>query len=397
MKFTIGTASSNMRFEEDLKLIKSSLLYADEIELIGMAEYAIFQYLPKCLVGAKDIGELLGAFIPFLNSFDNDVAKDMVGQLIELQTQVDPYLPLLRKNKKRTKQEILAQNKVKQVEKQTRESLENVIKDLVIQNGSSDIQDLIDRNIITVYDYSYNDFGVDELVGGYFANMMATIKKGVSFPLFDSISSDVVSAVIDTKILDLSKTDKEIIRHAGVANNILSTLPTLEKASVDEILSFKREMKKPLDNFRIAIYGFSEKISSMPWDDDFKYDCLKLYDTEVVPRVNEINELSSETSVLKNFGKRVLEDEEARKRLGYFGAAGLSTTITTGTNIVSALEILENMIKMGSKIGLAATGITAFLKTADLLNKAHEDVKEKKKEMQKNVMYYYYKASDKIR
>lgn len=243
----------------------------------------------------------------------------------------------------------------------------------------------------------YNDFGVDELVGGYFANMMATIKKGVSFPLFDSISSDVVSAVIDTKILDLSKTDKEIIRHAGVANNILSTLPTLEKASVDEILSFKREMKKPLDNFRIAIYGFSEKISSMPWDDDFKYDCLKLYDTEVVPRVNEINELSSETSVLKNFGKRVLEDEEARKRLGYFGAAGLSTTITTGTNIVSALEILENMIKMGSKIGLAATGITAFLKTADLLNKAHEDVKEKKKEMQKNVMYYYYKASDKIR
>ena len=39
MKFTIGTASSSMNFEEDLKLIKSSLLYADSIELIGMAEY----------------------------------------------------------------------------------------------------------------------------------------------------------------------------------------------------------------------------------------------------------------------------------------------------------------------------------------------------------------------
>jgi hypothetical protein len=31
MKFIIGTASSNMEFVEDLKLIKSSLLYADEI------------------------------------------------------------------------------------------------------------------------------------------------------------------------------------------------------------------------------------------------------------------------------------------------------------------------------------------------------------------------------
>ena len=45
MKFTIGTASSNMNFEEELKLINSSLLYADTIELIGMAEYAIYNYI----------------------------------------------------------------------------------------------------------------------------------------------------------------------------------------------------------------------------------------------------------------------------------------------------------------------------------------------------------------
>ena len=42
MKFSIGTASSSLEFEEDMRLIKSSLLYADEIELIGMAEYAVF-------------------------------------------------------------------------------------------------------------------------------------------------------------------------------------------------------------------------------------------------------------------------------------------------------------------------------------------------------------------
>lgn len=35
-------------------LINGSLLYADEIELIGMAEYAIFNYLPKCLISTSD-------------------------------------------------------------------------------------------------------------------------------------------------------------------------------------------------------------------------------------------------------------------------------------------------------------------------------------------------------
>ena len=36
MKFTIGTVSNSLNLEEDLRLIKSSILYADEIELIGM-------------------------------------------------------------------------------------------------------------------------------------------------------------------------------------------------------------------------------------------------------------------------------------------------------------------------------------------------------------------------
>ena len=120
-----------------------------------------------------------------------------------------------------------------------------------------------------------------------------------------------------------------------------------------------------------------------------------MYDTEVMPKINEINELSSETSVLKNFGRKVLSDEEERKKLGYVGA-GLATTITTGSNIMDALGVLENLLHSGAKIGLTATGIAAFLKTADLLRQAHTETKEKKTEIEGNVMYYYYKASKKF-
>lgn len=395
MKFTIGTASSSMEFEEDLKLIKSSLLYADEIELIGMAEYAVYKYLPKCLSKANDIEAIMGAFIPLLNAFDNKEAKDMVEQFNRLSQQVAPYMPYLKKQKKRNRQEICAQMKIKQVEKQFKESFDITIKNLIEQGGAKKIQELIDRNIITVYDYSYNGFSMEELTGGYFANLLGTIKHRGAFPLFDSISSDIVGAVINNNIIDFSKTDREIIRHAGIANNILSTLPTLEKATVDEILDFKKEMKVPLENFRTAIYDFSERITSMPWDKDFQYECIKLYDTEVMPRVNELNALSSETNVLKNFGSRVLSDEQERKKLGYVGA-GLITTITTETNIVAAIGVLENIIRMGAKIGLTAAGVTAFLKTVDLYNQAYRETKEQKSIIKKNVMYYYYKANKKI-
>lgn len=395
MKFTIGTASSSMNFEEDLKLIKSSLLYADSIELIGMAEYAIFNYLPRCFENSKNLDNMLKSFIPFLTAFDNEETKVLVEQLNNARELLEPYMPYMKKKKKRNKQEILAQIQFQKAEKQLATMIEKTKTELLDSNGIKEIQRLRDRNIISIYDYSYNGFSIDELTGGYFANLLGTIKHGGSYPLFDSISSDVLSSLVNTKILDFSKTDKEMIRHAGVANNILSTLPTLEKASVDEILDFKKSMKEPLDHFRLAMYKFSEQITSMPWDDDFKYECIKLYDTEVIPMVNEINALSSETSVLKNFGSKVLSDEDERRRMGYVGA-GLITTITTGSNIADALGILENFIRMGAKVGLTAAGVTAFLKTADILKQAHIDTKDKKIEMEGNVMYYYYKAAKKF-
>lgn len=397
MKFSVGTASSSMEFEEDIRLIKSSLLYADEVELIGMAEYAIFNYLPKCLSETKGIEKTIYNLTSLLKAFEfnNAEVKRLTEQLEEVQKVLLLYAPQLKKTKGRNKQEILAQLQMKKVEGQCKELLDEALEEITNTPGIHRLQDLIDKKVISVYDYSYNGFSIDELTGGYFANLLGTIKHGGSYPLFDSICASLVASVIDTKFIDFSKMDKEIIRHAGVANNILATLPTLEKASIDEILDFKKDMQTPLSNFRTAIYDFTQKIESMPWDDDFRYECLKLYDTEVIPRVNEINELSSETSVLKNFGTRILADETERRKVGYVGA-GLITTITTRTNMYDALGYLEDAIRMGAKIGLSAAGVAAFLKTADILRQSSKEVKEKKKEVKGNVMYYYYKASKKI-
>lgn len=146
---------------------------------------------------------------------------------------------------------------------------------------------------------------------------------------------------------------------AGIVNNILSTLPTLENASVDEILDFKKSLKVPLDNFRTAIYNFAEQITVMSWDADFQYECIKLYDTEVMPKVNEINALSSETSVLKNFGSKVLRDEVERRKMGYVGA-GLIATIITGR----CIRNIRKLYTYGSKSGFDSSRCYSIFKNS---------------------------------
>lgn len=55
------------------------------------------------------------------------------------------------------------------------------------------------------------------------------------------------------------------------------------------------------------------------------------------------------------------------------------------------------MIRGGAKIDLSAMAVSAFLKTADLLNQAVKESKEKKLRLQNNVMYYYYKTAKNLK
>ena len=109
MKFTIGTVSNFQQYENVLNLIKSSLLYADEIELIGLTEYAVFKYLPTLLDGEKNLDELIDGMIPFLRSVNFPNMETTLQQLEAAQSQLQLLTPLLKKRKHRSTKEIQAQ------------------------------------------------------------------------------------------------------------------------------------------------------------------------------------------------------------------------------------------------------------------------------------------------
>ena len=269
IKFTIGTASNDLRFEETMRLIKSSLLYADEIELLGLLEFTFFCYLPRRLDHSNNIEQLLNIITPCLKNMDIDGGKELLAQIEEISTQLDAYAPILKKKKRRTRQEILAQAQMNKIFSQSYKEIEEQIQAFLDNSGAQAIKTLVDQKIITVHDYSYSDYELNELVGGYFGNLLNIMQNSASYPLFDSVSENVIRSVSNTKILDIGRIKGEVLRHAGVASKILMTLPSLNSADIDEILSFKKENEGPLLNFRKAIFNFSERITSLPWDEDF--------------------------------------------------------------------------------------------------------------------------------
>ena len=389
MKFTIGTVSNFQDYDEDIKLIKSSILYADEIELIGMTEYAVFCYIPKIFDNNKKINDLIDSMIPFIKSINLPNKDELLDQLETVKIQLQQLSPILNKRSYRSKSDFQIQMKMKQLEKDLKERINATLLELKDHPTAQELQMLIEKNIISVFNYDLFEMNTNEMAGSYIGNMLNAIYAQNTYPLFDNTSTKFIGEMSKINLIDISNLNPEVLRHAGVATNILMTLPTLEGATYDELLDIKKQNAVPLLKFRKSIYEFSEKISSLPWDDDFQYDCLKIYNTEVVPRVAEINELFTETSVLKNLGKKVLADETIRKTSGFiFG--GLATAITTSHSL---LGWIKNLLLAMSLATLSAEVAKGFWKVCNTYIQARDETKAATKKGKDNVMYYYYLAS----
>ena len=395
IKFTIGTASNDIQFDETIRLIKSSLLYADEIELLGLLEFTAFCYLPRRINNIQNLEQLINVITPCLKGMDLDGGKELLAQVEDMSAQLKEFSPILSKKKLRSRNEILAQMQAKQLFLQGYDEIKSGFQSLFNSRGSQEISSLVKNNIVTVHDYSTDDYVLDELLGGYFGNLINSVHVNTSYPLFDSISVDVIRTAVKTNLLDIGRLDGEVLRHAGIASGVLMTLPTLNNASIDEILDFKRQNESSLINFRKAIFDFSEKINSLPWDENFKYDIIKLYSTEVFPKVEELNSLASETSTLKNFGSKVLADEEFRRKVGW-AVGGIATTVVSQSSLIDALGAFRNVLLSISLLTISPQIAMGFLKSINLLNISRKETLDKKKEMTGNTMYYYYKAKKEL-
>ena len=185
MKFSIGTVSNFQEYENTLRLIKSSLLYADEIELIGLTEYAVFKYLPSIMDGGKDLDALIAGMLPFLKSIEIPNKDAIMQQLEFAQSQLEVFAPVLQKRKRRTPNELKAQIKVNSVKRELQAQLSGALHHLVTKPSSVELQMLVEKNIVSIFDYQLQSINTDEMAGSYFGSMMNAIYAANTYPLFD--------------------------------------------------------------------------------------------------------------------------------------------------------------------------------------------------------------------
>jgi len=370
--FTIGIAPDNASIEQDLLFIKSALLYADTITLISPMASTYYKLTNETnRQNEKTLFELINKVLLFCQSANPDKCEEMKPAL-------DQFGEILHSSQYKSapiKLRLQIKTALNKFGRDVSKALENMLG----QEDCSDLTYLVTNGMVKLYDFKAT-FGGDEYIYEFFTELKRSVIDMKSFPLFDTLSNNLIKSAIDDHIIALNEVNEFNVKHAGLTSNLLVSLPSFEFATTNEILDIRKELEAPLIRFRSKMLFYNNEIQSMPWDKEFQYESIRLYQKEIAPSVLEIDELTRESGFIKNLGYNVLTDESGLKVAG-----GLVISIAAAGAISTYSDNLSFDTTM-----LTAGGAYAISKIA----KSFKEYQVNQNMAKKKDMYFYFKAGN---
>lgn len=373
--FTVALVPSDTNIDQELQYVKSALLYADKVTLISPVAYLYTRLAnDSSQLDMRDMIRLLDYVVPMCQTTHPELYQEMMGYLNSLR----PWLQ--NKNKLRA----IPMLKRMEIRKELLifcNAMDQVASETIGTNQIAELNRLISSGKLNLQKFEHNLSDVDGCVAEYFGMLNRSVRN--SYPLFDEQSNKLMAAAVRAKIVNLSDADQRKIRHAGISDNFIQRLPSFEMASVDEILDIRKELDPSLARFRSKMISYSGSIQALPWDNDFESESSLLYYQEVAPAIMEIREMAQDNSFLKNLGGKILADTD------FMTNAGQLAVSVAAAGVISSLADAASL----DTTVLTAGGVWA----AQKVKSAYDEYAEKKREIQRKDLYFYYQAGEKLK
>jgi hypothetical protein len=349
-------------FENDLRMVKAALLYADQATLCSVASSTLLE-----LVALRDLPpeQRVGFFRTVLNWMPNDKNVQMINSMISLVEQFNDA----GFNK------ILADSLA-----DSWKLVKDYVNTFVNDAGGDGILRAIESGLLQVHPFdaalrrALQESEHRKFILEYISVVGVSVSNAQTYPLFDEDTSEVIRAGIQAGIFSVSTAAVARGKETGLAADLLARLPVFPLATVKEVLDIRRELEPHLKRFRSAMIKFSEGIKNAAWDESFPFDAEQVFRRDIEPAVETI-----EAEVKAN---RFIVDLTRR-------FADKSLIATGGSAIALTMSNLSLPAIASLAIGALVGGGTAAYDT-------YKEWSKKSRENQQNNLFFYYKAKDSL-
>jgi len=357
-----------LSISHDIEIIKSILLYADEIELVSPNAAMLFSIMMIPYIEEKEKIKFITEIFPIIDRDEKNLKN--------LNLFISEY-ERLSKKKRKVGDDLKIYLMIKKGLDESWKILKDGIEERFDYQEFKLLEPLIDNQILKINTIIKNeeDLENDKFCELMQENIQDSINNENYYPLFDEDIGNLARAMAKEGYIQISDIDKSRSTHVGITSNLLSRLPQFGDLSIDELIDLRKDLNKYLVRFKSAMIEYSDIIETLPWDKDFKKECEKIEDLKILPEILNIEECVKSNKYLKKLVTTITSEP-----LTTSSATGLGLLITQ----LSALPTLANI-----SLGFASGSAIA-------LGKSFSSWKRERNDIERNKLFFYYKAKNKL-
>jgi hypothetical protein len=323
-----------------------------------------FSPLANLLALTGGLGELTeDEFIDLLRQVVPMIASD---RATDIHSVLDSYQRLRRK-RQRTRDEILLLERVRRKFRESRGELGAAAEGILERAGAGELEPAIEQGLLEIEPLITGDeFDIEEMLRTFVDRLADVLAGQRMYPLFDDATGDLLSAHIAKGLFNPSPGAVDRGKQVGAASHFLSQLPAFPKATVSEVLDIRSDLREPLVRFRAAVVEIGERIRTGAPGSEFRDEVQDIYVRQVLPALQEIEELTRDNAYMKVLLGEVLMD----------GKTILTGLIAMG--VARSVDVPE----------LAAAGVASAVAAA----KAGFAKHQQQKQISRHQFYFLYRT-----
>jgi len=375
LKIVVGATpgSSNRRLDlsKELRMLKSAVLYGDKVSIYSQAYYLV--------LSLKTIGEI----------------GDRVSTYDKFTWTAEVFAPLFERRGVSTEELIQVRERYRELSKvkyaptnvikkrlQIEKSLDHLwssylsnIKEVIAGSGYEELERLVELDRVDVPTSGFRGpsdakSASEEVIDAYINELVRSVNDVHTLPLLDDLSGRLIAAMIKEGKLTPNPSAAHRSSHAGLFAELFNRLPEFDKASVDELLDIRKELERPLTNFRSKLSKLSADFDSASWDEDFAFDAQRAVIEHIEPEIQEIEDAIRSNTYLAKLNTRITDKvtQEWAAVLGLAVMSNSATLMVAGAAVSAGKNVIQ----------------------------AKQDLEASKKEVEGKSMYFYYGVGERL-
>ncbi|WP_374455995.1 hypothetical protein [Nocardioides sp.] len=359
----------------DVTLVKSALLYADEVELLGLAASLVYATGMAPAASSPTLAELIEL---------TEIVSDEVRITPEIRTAVAYIERAERKGQPLPLEWREDLESVREFRSKAGKMLVDSSEKMARNTGLWDLRPAIDARVVTVADLGLRradtlravvgkSTGSDAEVKAWMDGIVKRLSDARTHLLFDQETASFVDAMVREGVVGISSAGRLLLGKAAMGAGLVAKLPTFEGASVEELLELRSDLSMPLTRYRAAVVRLSKTIPGIPVT-ELDAAVQAEWEASVAPALDDLSTGLIEHGLVHELSKQARLDTAAY--------------LTLASGLFVGMDQLTDLGKLASGVAASIPAI------GGTLGKASVAVGERRSAFKRHDFYYLHAADE---